>query len=87
MTFIKREVEWLKQHARRDEDGAWWCKETGAPIQVAEVGRSIHFSFMPGAGSGEVRSVTHLACGKCDVGKVPPKHGTPINDNELVENF
>lgn len=86
MTFIKSEVEWLKQHALRDEDGAWWCRKTGAPIQTAEVGRSIHLSIFPGAGSGEVRSVVHLACGTCDAGKVPPKYGTPINDNELTEN-
>lgn len=87
MTFIRSEVAWLKEHARRDEEGAWWCKETGQPIAIANVGRSIHFSFMPGAGSGEVRTVTHLACSSCDKDKMPPRHGTPINDDQLVENI
>lgn len=86
MSFIKREIDWLHEHARRDDDGAWWCKKTGKAIQTAVVGRSIHLAGMPLAGSGEVRSVVHIACAGCDPNKEPPRYGTPINESELVEN-
>ena len=86
MTFIKSEVAWLKEHARRDEDGAWWCKTTNARIRTATVGRSIHTGIFPGAGNGEVRQVVHLACEKCDAKKRPPSYGTPIVEDELTES-
>ena len=85
--FIKSEVVWLKNHAQPDAEGAWWCKTTKKPNQTAVVGRSLHFAEMRGAGSGEVRRITHLACAGCEPNKVPPEHGLPINDNELVERI
>jgi len=87
MTFIKSEVAWLKEHGSRDDDGAWWCKKTGKPIQTANVGRSIHTGIFRGAGSGEVRTVTHLACAGCEPRKKPPSLGTPIVETELTETI
>jgi hypothetical protein len=85
--FIRSEVSWLKEHARSDDSGVWWCKKTGAPILIADVGRSIHFSGLRMAGSGEVRTITHLACKKCEPNKVPPRLGTPILDSEIAESI
>jgi hypothetical protein len=87
MTFIKSEVDWLREHGSQDNDGAWWCKKTGKPIVTADVGRSIHHPGFAMAGSGEVRSVTHIACSSCDSTKKPPQYGAPIKENELTENI
>lgn len=85
--FVKSEVEWLKQHGRCDGDGRWWCKKTGAAIAVAEVGRSIHDPRFVLAGSGEVRSITHMACQGCEPNKVPPRYGAPISEADLVSSI
>lgn len=85
--FIKSEVEWLHAHGRQDEYGNWWCKKTDKSIVTADVGRSIHAAYLPLAGSGEVRTVTHLACRGCDPDKAPPRHGEPIKETELVEDI
>jgi len=85
VTFIKRELAWLHEHARRDADGAWWCKKTDKPISIAEIGRSIHYAGMHLAGSGEVRTVTHLACAGCEPDKKPPRYGEPITEEQLTE--
>ena len=85
MTFIKSELEWLKTHARQDDNGAWWCRKTNAPIAIANVGRSIHFPGLPGTGSGEVRAVTHFACSGCEPNKKPPRYGEPITEDKLTE--
>jgi hypothetical protein len=83
--YIKSEIEWLKSHGERDSDGKWWCKTTRKPILTAMVGRSIHWPGFHGAGGGEVRTVVHLACEGYDPDKTPPSHGTPIVEDQLVE--
>ncbi len=87
MSYIKREVAWLWEHAKEDANGAVWCKKTGAPIQTAKVGRSIHDGIFANSGSGEVRQVIHMACAGCDPGKTPPRYGQPILESELTDNL
>lgn len=85
LTLIKREVEWLNEHAeQRPGDKIWVCKKTKEPISNATVGRSIWIKPFTG-GSGEVRQVVHLACMKCTPNAEPPNYGTPIYEDELVE--
>jgi len=84
--YIKAELDWLAEHGRQDERGRWWCRrKPDQPISTADVGRSIHTGIFPGAGAGEVRTVTHLNCNACDPGKEPPSYGMPIVEHELVE--
>ncbi len=82
-TYIKSELVWLEQHAEKSAGGSMKCKTTGAEIKTAEVGRSIWTRPFCG-GSGEVRTVTHLACSGCTPNKVPPNHGAPIYEDDLV---
>ena len=82
--FIRSEVDWLKKHGRQDDSGAWWCKKTGSPINLAIMGRSIHSSDFQLAGSGEVRTVTHLNCNTCYPNKSLPSYGTPIQEEEIA---
>ena len=86
MSFIRSEVEWLKNHAEQDSAGSWWCKKTGKPIMRAEVGRSIHWPSL-GSGSGEVRMVNHLACEGCEPDKMAPEYGAPISEDQLAESL
>lgn len=83
--FIKSEIAWLREHGKKDLKGAWTCRKTGKPINTADVGRSIHTGIFPGAGAGEVRTVTHLNCNACSPRKKPPRYGEPIEESLLIQ--
>ena len=89
MLVVKQHQDWLEQHAVCDDlEEAWRCKVTKKFIQPVEMRRSIHdssFTGLKAAGSGEVRVVTHLYCPGCDPDYAPPKYGTPIRVEELIE--
>lgn len=80
----KSEKEWIEKHAKYDNDKErWLCKKTGAEIQCVGIGRSIHSSDFPGAGSGEVRQIAHVWCPKCGT-KPDIPIGTPVNESDLI---
>ena len=80
----KSEQEWLEGHATRNKKGDWVCKETGAIIQCLGIGRSIHSSDFPGAGSGEVRLIAHVWCPRCGT-KPNVRWGTSVNESDLIK--
>lgn len=81
--YIKSEVDWIKKHATYGKDKTWRCNKTNEPIMEMSIGRSIHIDR--GVGFGEVRTVKHLHCPKCELEKKFPEMGKPILESELVE--
>tara|TARA_B100000745_G_scaffold53689_1_gene31869 strand:+ start:1628 stop:1888 length:261 start_codon:yes stop_codon:yes gene_type:complete len=86
MKVTKADHDWLLEHAAQNPDNTWVCKETGADIQYKEVGRSIWIRPFQG-GFGEVLTVAHLYCPKCQPDFVAPTSGRPIFEDELVHVF
>lgn len=82
MQMPKEQVVWLQEHAELRGD-RWTCKKTGEDILSAEVGRSIWYKPFAG-GTGEVRSILHVACLACNPNATPPSPGSPIYSDELV---
>ncbi len=76
----------MEKHFKRNDDGFWFCKKTGAPLQVAERKVTIlhpDFSNVM-AGTGETRGITHAACTKCFPNSEPPDNGHQVSENELI---
>lgn len=89
MLVVKKDQDWVEEHAFFDElEEAWRCKTTRCFIQPSVVRRSLHdsqFTGLKAAGSGDVRLVTHLHCPSCNSDYKPPEHGTPIRIEELID--
>ncbi len=83
MLLSKRNVQWLIEHTYLDDDGIVRCDRTHEPISMAHVRRSLWFPHMIG-GMGEVRTVTDLACLECNPYAQPPRDGSGIYENEIV---
>jgi len=76
-------IDWLKNHATRDDDGKWKCDKSGEVIRSFTTGRSIWIKPFLG-GMGEVRMIQHPYCPSCNPKYQPPPHGTPIYEDELA---
>ncbi|HLC39054.1 MAG TPA: hypothetical protein VJJ80_02970 [Patescibacteria group bacterium] len=76
--------KWLMKHGRQDEQGNWWCKQTGALIQMVIINRSIWIQPFMGGG-GDVRRVGHLCCERCNPNRIFPQNGTPIYEDDLYD--
>lgn len=81
--IMKSDKNWVQQHGEL-KTGGWYCRQTKSPINQVTIGRSIHVLGMPG-GFGEVRQVKHLYCTGCNPHFQPPRHGTPVQEIDLVE--
>lgn len=83
--IVNSEHAWLKNHAEY-RGGQWYCKKTGAPIQMIEAFHSLWESDAPGpcAGSGQTVEVFHIYCPRCQR-KPAFAFGSPIQEKELLD--
>ena len=87
MIFIKSNRKFMEEHFSKNSEGFWFCKETQAPLQVVELRATIlHDAFSPVvmAGTGETKTITHVACLKCFPNSKPPINGHQVYEDELV---
>jgi len=87
MIFVQSNRKFMEQHFKRNDKGFWFCKKTNAPLQVAELKVTIlHPDFSPRvmAGTGETKTIIHIACTECFPNAKPPNNGHQVYEDELV---
>ena len=79
--------KWLAGHAEYTKEGdiGWRCKETGELMKAEQTGRTVWDDNGPGpcASSQGVQMVVEAYCPRCTK-KPEIKHGTPVQEGELV---
>ncbi len=85
MEVPKSQAEWLQRHTEMGPDDIPRCKESKSKIKIRIIGRSIWIRPILG-GSGKVRRIAHLYCPVCTPDPEFPRYGTPIFEDELIED-